>query len=446
MLACSPIPQLCPERIAELTEQDKVLTLVYQAIHHGRLGELNKEECRAYKSIAHELSTLNGCLTRGSRVVIPSTARAQVLDLLHAGHRGIVTMKAAARGYVWWPGVDKDIEARAKACSICQEHQRAPPKAQSPEWQRPTRPWDTLHIDFAGPIEGKMLLIAVDAFSKWLEVRQMKSINSSSLIQELRNLFGTFGVPRKVVSDNGTSLVSDETEQFFKNNGIRHVTSAPYHPATNGQAERMVYETKQALSKDKTGSLSCRLARFLLKQHTTISLTTGKTPAMLMFGRELSTAITLLHPQARGRDEETLESITSPRNISANQEVYIKNFAGKPSWIRGTVLKRLGSRSWIIKTEQGTVRRHEDHIRNTVTDSSEKLVTGSSATRDINNGLQAVPAQWTIPTIEGPAPTEEQGAPDAQPDILPVPDAVITTGSSRPQRQRRPPQRYGDSI
>lgn len=159
-----------------------------------------------------------------------------------------------------------------------------------------------------------MLLIVVDAFSKWLKVRQMNNINSSSLIQELRSLFGMFGVPRKIVSDNGTSFVSAETEQFLQNNGIRHVTSAPYHPATNGQAERMVYETKKALSKDKTGSLPCRLARFLLKQHTTISLTTGKTPAVLMFGRELSTAITRLQPQ-RERDEEATQPVTSPRKI-----------------------------------------------------------------------------------------------------------------------------------
>lgn len=446
MLAGSPIPQLCPERIAALTAQDKTLALVYKAIHHGNLGELSKDECGLYKIIATELSTLNGCLTRGTRVVIPSAARAHVLELLHAGHRGMVAMKAAARGYVWWPGVDRDIEAKARTCSNCQQHQRAPPKAPSPEWQRPTTPWDTLHIDFAGPVEGKMLLIIVDAFSKWLEVRQMNTITSSSLIQELRNVFATFGVPRKIVSDNGTSLVSAETEQFFKNNGIRHVTSAPYHPATNGQAERMVYETKQAVSKDKTGCLSCRIARFLFKQHTTISCATRQTPAMLMLGRELSTAITRLQPQARGRDEDTPGTTKSPRNLSVNREVFVKNFTGKPSWIQGTIIRRLGSRSWIIRTDQGTVRRHEDHIRNPVTDHPRHFVTEASSTAKTSNGPQSLPAQWTIPTTGEPSPAEQQCAPEAQAEVQPNADLVPSNSSARPQRQRRPPQRYGDGI
>lgn len=122
--------------------------------------------------------------------MIPIAAKLQLLDLVDAGHQGMVAIKAAARGYVWWPGVNKCIEAKAKSCSICQGHKRAQPKAPSPEWQRPSRAWDTLHIDFADPVE----------------VRQMKSINSPLLIQELRSLYGTFGVQRQVVSNNGTSL------------------------------------------------------------------------------------------------------------------------------------------------------------------------------------------------------------------------------------------------
>lgn len=287
-----------------------------------------------------------------------------------------------------------------------------------------------------------MLLVAVDAYSKWLEVRPMTNIQSSLLIQELRNLFGTFGVPRKVVSDNGTSLVSAETEQFFKNNGIRHVTSAPYHPATNGQAERMVYETKQALSKDKTGSLPCRLARFLLKQHTTMSLTTGKTPAMLMFGRELSTAITRLQPQKFERDEEMSQPATSPRNISIGQDVLIRNFTGTSLWMRGTVTSNLGSRSWIVKTNQGTVRRHEDHIRILLQESTGHDTEVSSAT----GAPQSLPAQWTIPITEEPLIRQDEADPDAQPDVHPDTHMVPPPASSRPQRQRRFPQRYGDHL
>ncbi|KAG0443605.1 hypothetical protein HPB47_014724 [Ixodes persulcatus] len=86
--------------------------------------------------------------------------------------------------------------------------------------------------------------------------------------------------------------------------------------------------------------------------------------AVLQRHSKLSTAITRLQPQARGRDEDTPGTTKSPRNLSVNREVFVKNFTGKPSWIQGTIIRRLGSRSWIIRTDQGTVRRHEDHIRN----------------------------------------------------------------------------------
>lgn len=72
--------------------------------------------------------------------------------------------------------------------------------------------------------------------------------------------------------------------------------SAPYHPAANGQAERMVSELKQSLAKDKKGLLSVRVAKFFYKQHMTVSISTGKTPLFMMFGRELTTNISRLKP------------------------------------------------------------------------------------------------------------------------------------------------------
>lgn len=80
----------------------------------------------------------------------------------------------------------------------------------------------------------------------------MASIKSVLLIQELRYRFGTIEIPCKRVSGNVTSFLSAEIEQLLTNNGIRHMPSAAYHPETNGEAERMLHETKQALSKAKT--------------------------------------------------------------------------------------------------------------------------------------------------------------------------------------------------
>ena len=60
-------------------------------------------------------------------------------------------MKAIARSYIWWPGIDKEIELAAKSCPDCQLTQREPRTVPVHPWEWPSLPWQRIHIDFAGP-------------------------------------------------------------------------------------------------------------------------------------------------------------------------------------------------------------------------------------------------------------------------------------------------------
>ena len=117
-----------------------------------------------------ELSTHDGCILWGNRVVVPEKGRNYVLQELHGGHPGISRMKSLSRTFVWWPGIDKDIEMLVSKCPECQAARPSPPVAPLQPWSWPTRPWARLHIDYAGPVEGQMLLVVIDAHSKWIEV------------------------------------------------------------------------------------------------------------------------------------------------------------------------------------------------------------------------------------------------------------------------------------
>ena len=66
--------------------------------------------------------------------------REAVISLLHEGHPGITRMKRLARGYVWWPAMDKMLEFAVKTCAECQENQRLPAKAPMHPWKWPDRP------------------------------------------------------------------------------------------------------------------------------------------------------------------------------------------------------------------------------------------------------------------------------------------------------------------
>ncbi len=153
-------------------------------------------------------------------------------------------MKALARSHVWWPGLDKNLEERASAC---QSVKQAPAAAPLHPWIWPTKPWQRVHINFAGPFQGKMYFLAVDAHSKWPEVVEMSGTTSAQTIAVLRRLFAAYGLPEQIVSDNGPQFVLADFQQFLRANGVKHIRCSPYHPASNGAVERFVRTFKQAL-------------------------------------------------------------------------------------------------------------------------------------------------------------------------------------------------------
>ena len=174
------------------------------------------------------------------RAVIPEKLREMLLKELHRDHLGTCKMKNIARSYIWWPGLDSEIEELAKSCLECQAVKNTPPVAPLQPWVWPSRVFQRVHIDFAGPFQGTMFLVAVDAFSKWPHVFIMQSTTVSKTIEALRQLFASYGLPEHIVSDNGSQFTSEEFAVFMESNGIKHTRSAPYHLSTNGLAERFI--------------------------------------------------------------------------------------------------------------------------------------------------------------------------------------------------------------
>ena len=219
--------------------------------------------------------------------MIPESRRKEVLEELHTSHPGIVRMKSLARIHVWWPGIDKSIEQTVRSCPACQSMRNKPPLALLHPWAWPDRPWKQIHVDFAGPFQGYMFMVVVDAHSKWLEVFPMTSTTTEKTLEVLRNLFAAYGLPEQLVSDNGPQFTAAEFEECMKANGIKHIKSSPYHPSTNGEAERFVQTFKHALKVGRSdkGSLLQKLARFLLTYRSTPNATTGVSPAGLFLKR-----------------------------------------------------------------------------------------------------------------------------------------------------------------
>ncbi|CAL8137815.1 unnamed protein product [Orchesella dallaii] len=288
LIACENIDKIpvTHKQIKQSTARDKELSKVLLYVQSGWPRQLSSEETylQHFFRKRDELSTSQGVLLWGIRVIIPSGLRKQLLSSLHESHQGIGKMEALARQFVWWPDMDNEIECLAKSCTECCSSRPDPPTAPLHPWQFPEGAWQRLHIDLAGPLFNRMYLVVMDAHSKWPEVFDMSSnTTSQKVIEKLRDCFVRFGLPEQIVSDNGRQFVSREFKQFCHSNGIRHTTSSPYHPRTNGEAERFVNTFKQSMMQS-IDELTFRLQRFLFSYRCTPHSTTIIAPAELLIG------------------------------------------------------------------------------------------------------------------------------------------------------------------
>ena len=255
------------------------------------------------------MSIEQGFILWGNRVVMPNKLKRKILDELHEGHCGTVAMKSIAGSYIWWPGMDENIENIARACEQCLVVQNNPAKCQLHLWEWPSKKWERIHIDYAGPYKGWMYLIVVDAYTKWPEVVLKQNVNSKSTIDSLRTLFAQHGLPDQIVSDNGSNFTSDEFESFCVENGIKHKLTEPYNPQKNGEAERFVQTLKNRLEKMQgdSGEMQTKIDRFLLCYRNTPHSATNESPAMMLKGYQLKTKLDLIKPDVRKRVENYQE-------------------------------------------------------------------------------------------------------------------------------------------
>ena len=94
-----------------------------------------------------------------------------------------------------------------------------------------------------------MFLVLNDAHSKWMDVFPVHSATTSATLECLRRTFAIHGIPETIVTDNGSCFTSEEFAICMLNNGIPHICVAPYHPASNGMAERELFRPSNKVSR-----------------------------------------------------------------------------------------------------------------------------------------------------------------------------------------------------
>ena len=150
-------------------------------------------------------------------------------------------MKQLARTVVYWPKLGSDIVDQCRQCPTCAENQMLPAKAPNNLWMLSEKSWSRKHIDHAINFLGTNWLLITDAYSKYPCIHPTTSTSTKTTTDLLAIDFAHFGYPNTFVTDNATTFTMEEYQVWCQERGI------PYHPATNGAAERLLQTFKHAM-------------------------------------------------------------------------------------------------------------------------------------------------------------------------------------------------------
>ncbi|XP_037930536.1 uncharacterized protein K02A2.6-like, partial [Teleopsis dalmanni] len=352
------------EIIRQHAKNDPILRRVYFLVTNGWPEKLMPQDADLRSFFNHRFALiLNNdllCLqTEYNRVVIPASLKQKILKLLHDGHWGVSRMKQLARQHVWWTNIDKDIAQLTENCDVCKianpVHAR-----EYVSWPEADRPWERVHIDFAGPFCNSMWLICVDAFSQFPFVVQLSTTTTVDTISALSSIFSLEGIPGTIVSDNGPQFTAEAFKHFCSKLGIKHITTAPFHPASNGLAERFVRSFKTAVKKNIDDGLSLKFAvSKYLATYRAMPNAEGKSPAELLHGRPVRTLLSQLFESPR----KHLEASKRKMKFSLKQPVFARNYARGEKWIKGVIVKQLGKMVYRVNTSFGYIKRHVNQLK-----------------------------------------------------------------------------------
>jgi transposase InsO family protein len=298
---------LTPREIERESDKDPELASIR---HFIQTGDWSNCKMPSYLCVKNELCVMGKLVLRGDRIVIPRSLRETVLKSAHEGHQGIVKTKSRLRTKVWWPKLDVDAEKMCKSCSGCQVVGQFSPPEPMMRTEPPMGPWQDIAIDLMGPMPtGESLLVVVDYYSRFYEVVIMRSTTTQKVTVALSDIFARFGFPHSLKSDNGPQFVSEEFRRYLLENGIEHRKSPPLWPQANGEVERQNRTLLKALKVAEAEGKKWQeeLPKFLLAYRSTPQVSTGATPAYLMFGRELKTKLPELRRQDSFQNEEIKE-------------------------------------------------------------------------------------------------------------------------------------------
>ena len=265
------------------------------------------------------------------QVVVPLKFRKQVMHLAHesilGGHQGTKKTTDKVTSNFFWPGMNADITRYCQSCDICQRTVHKGRMTKVPLGSTPLidTPFDRIAVDIVGPIVPcsarghRYILVVVDYASRYPEAVPMKTIEAERVAEELVNIYTRLGIPREVLTDQGSQFTSNVMKEVSRLLSIKGLVTTPYNPKCNGLVERFNGTLKMMLKKmcdEKPKDWDRYIGPLLFAYRETPQESTGFAPFEILYGRTVRGPMQILkelwtkeieHPETKSTYQYVLD-------------------------------------------------------------------------------------------------------------------------------------------
>ena len=236
------------------------------------------------------------------QLIVPKKYRPPVMKLAHetlmAGHLGVKKSVDRVTAEFYWPGVQADIRRFVSSCDVCQ---RTIPKGRVtsvPLGHMPviSEPFQRIAVDIVGPLEprttrgNKYILTIIYYATRYPEAVALSGIETERVAEALVDVFSRVGVPREMLSDQGSQFTSDVMKEVSRLLSMKRITTTPYHPMCNGLVEKFNGTLKQMLKRmctEKPKDWDKYLNALLFAYREVSQDSLGFSPFELLYGHQV---------------------------------------------------------------------------------------------------------------------------------------------------------------
>lgn len=359
------------------TENDVVLRELKNVCKIGWPKNKSKvnEIIKFYWSKQNNILLENNLLFFDNRIMVPSSMRIKMLNLIHESHFGINKTVKRAKSLLYWPNMAQDIENVIVRCKICEKFQANNAKEKLISHEIPDLPFQKVGTDIL-EFAGYNYLVVVDYFSNYIDLVKLRSKQAVEIIYRLKNIFAVHGIPELLISDN-MPFDSYEFREFCKAWNFQLITSSPYYAKSNGLSEKAVGICKNILKKSKESNTDWQIA--LLEYRNSPLSGLNISPAQMLFNRTCRSKIPISRELLKPKIFDNIKSllIENDRKSKINYDKTAKDrnyefqagdkvvFRKGKYWEPAVIInKGTTPRSYIIKDENNRIkRRNKFHLR-----------------------------------------------------------------------------------